>query len=134
MNCRQAGKKLSAYLDRELDRTGTAALAAHVRDCPGCRAELSRLRQVDDWLRDQPWAEPPLVPIRPPFLRTAGRRVSRRKTLARAVALALEEMLSLFGAEGGYRTNSLEAFRDAPPFFISQIYLPLLGARHIKEA
>src|SRR5262245_7042908 len=51
MDCDQALALLSARLDGELDAADAAALDAHLRDCPGCRAAEQGLRQDDADLR-----------------------------------------------------------------------------------
>jgi anti-sigma factor (TIGR02949 family) len=46
VNCQDVETRLGAYLDGELDAAETAAIAAHIRGCPGCAASLDRLRAV----------------------------------------------------------------------------------------
>ena len=52
MDCKTASAMLEAYLDNELDRADARELEAHVDDCPACRAELSRLGELRQALRD----------------------------------------------------------------------------------
>ncbi len=44
-------ERLSAYLDRELGTTESAAVAAHLRDCEPCRQHLGALATVDQTAR-----------------------------------------------------------------------------------
>ncbi len=46
MSCPERGPALHAYADGELDALGTATLESHLRDCPGCRAELDDIEAV----------------------------------------------------------------------------------------
>jgi anti-sigma factor RsiW len=46
MNDRIDPRELSAYHDNELPRDEAERVAAHVRTCPACQAELARLRAV----------------------------------------------------------------------------------------
>jgi anti-sigma factor (TIGR02949 family) len=46
MNCQDVQPRLGAYLDGEMDAEETAALAAHIKTCPGCAASLDRLRAL----------------------------------------------------------------------------------------
>jgi anti-sigma factor (TIGR02949 family) len=53
MNCSQAGARLAALHDGELDAAATTALRAHVATCPHCRAELAGLEQLGRDIRAQ---------------------------------------------------------------------------------
>ena len=46
MDCKQTQEALSAYVDAELDAAAAMALAAHVEDCPVCRAALQDLQAL----------------------------------------------------------------------------------------
>lgn len=41
MNCKEAEKKIPAFLNDELDGRGLAEFAEHIEDCPECMEELS---------------------------------------------------------------------------------------------
>ena len=51
MNDRIDPRELSAYHDNELPRDEAERVAAHVRTCPACQAELARLRAVSGAVR-----------------------------------------------------------------------------------
>lgn len=59
MKCRRVQDRLVAYLAAELPGEGRTAVEKHLRDCPRCRAELSRQRRLDDLLAQAPGCEPP---------------------------------------------------------------------------
>ena len=50
--CADREHLLHALLDDELDAANAASCEAHVRNCPGCAAELDRLRALSDMLGD----------------------------------------------------------------------------------
>ena len=41
MNCKEAEKKIPAFLNDELDGRGLAEFVDHIEDCPECMEELS---------------------------------------------------------------------------------------------
>jgi len=49
---REVIDRLSGYLDEELDPVTSADLAAHLKSCPACTGELSRLRSLHFALRE----------------------------------------------------------------------------------
>ncbi len=59
MNCHRAVKKLSAYLDRELNSRDRELIESHLEACETCRRELAAMRA--DWgsLKSLPRVEAP---------------------------------------------------------------------------
>jgi anti-sigma factor RsiW len=51
MNCDEASRELSAYRDGELEPSRQTAIAAHLADCPICRAHLRDLVRIGRMLR-----------------------------------------------------------------------------------
>jgi len=49
--CSSVRRRLSAFHDGELTIREQIAVEAHLRECPGCRAEVAQLRAVGDALR-----------------------------------------------------------------------------------
>jgi anti-sigma factor (TIGR02949 family) len=45
-NCRETLRRMDAYVDKEIDPAGGAAIAAHVENCPSCREELELRRRL----------------------------------------------------------------------------------------
>lgn len=41
MNCKEAEKKISLFLDDDLDGRDLAEFVEHIEDCPDCKEELS---------------------------------------------------------------------------------------------
>ena len=54
MNCSQIEKKLSAFMDNELDGPTSRFINDHLRDCPQCRKFLQQFREVDGLVRGLP--------------------------------------------------------------------------------
>jgi len=59
MQCNQIREHLSAYLDKELTAELSAAVRAHLAECPDCRALLDELRATVDLLGRLPAHEAP---------------------------------------------------------------------------
>lgn len=57
--CDPSSPRLSAYLDGELAPPEAAALGAHLRACPDCKAALDDLSAADRRLKAAPLAAPP---------------------------------------------------------------------------
>ncbi|MDD3698233.1 anti-sigma factor family protein [Candidatus Sordicultor fermentans] len=52
MNCKEAGKMLSAYLDEELTAEKYRSLKRHLMSCSTCQEELEKLRVIRNLMRD----------------------------------------------------------------------------------
>jgi anti-sigma factor RsiW len=110
MNCAEARPLLGAHHDNELDARASLELAAHLRDCPACRAELADLKTLGDAARAHlqrfeptPGFERRLaVAIRPPAPR-------RRVWLAAGAALAVAAVLLLLLRARGAADDRLVA-------------------------
>jgi len=50
MKCKKVKRKLSAYLDRELESKKKRTISEHLERCPDCRKELVILSQQDEFL------------------------------------------------------------------------------------
>jgi anti-sigma factor RsiW len=92
-------EQLGAYLDGELSPGGARRLAAHLDQCPACRAELAQLRALSRVLREEPPTVAPPAPDRfaaQVTLRLARRprRSLRRRTLRLGWRLAPLGLLS----------------------------------------
>ncbi len=59
MACCENVSRISAYHDGELPLAEAHELADHILQCPACRAELSRLRALSEWLSSAPTPEMP---------------------------------------------------------------------------
>jgi len=58
MKCRDFGKRMSEYMDGQLDDAERADFDAHLRDCPACASELASARKLEDEARRATAAAP----------------------------------------------------------------------------
>jgi anti-sigma factor RsiW len=115
MSCDQTRPLLGAHLDHELDARTELEVAAHLRDCAACRAELAELRALGDAARAHLVRfEPPAAfaaraaaAIRPPARRRAV-WVGAGAALALAAALLL-----VLRAPGGVDHRLADEIMDA---------------------
>lgn len=126
MQCPEVQEHLSAWLDGEAPEELKAALAAHLADCPACRAELEAQERLDAALGglEAPVPQGLAEKVRGRLPRPA---FSWRKSLALAACLALGIFLggtltgslyqaptALNGNDNGNGVASLEVFQDFP--------------------
>jgi predicted anti-sigma-YlaC factor YlaD len=79
MNCYQVKRKLSAYLDRELDSALLLELENHLERCESCRQEFEILKTTWDLLAHEPSPE-----LHPFFYTRLKARQKAQKAHARA--------------------------------------------------
>lgn len=102
MNCREAQRRLEAYLDGELNTERRLALEAHLPACPACRASLAERRALHGWLDRLP---PPALPAT--FTADLMRRIDAEERPGPRLlwpwlrtAWSAQQYLSLFYAAG----------------------------------
>ena len=133
MNCSQIKKKLSAFMDDELDEATSRLIKEHLKDCPPCREYLHEFREVDNLLYGLPRNDP-----NPDFsqrvLRTATgtsmiageKPVPFSSRIRFALERISEEIFSLIPSGSPPNIRTLEEFSDCPPLSLSFIYFRLL--------
>jgi len=133
MNCSQIEKKLSAFMDNEMDGTSSRFITEHLRDCPRCRDYLRDFREIDILVCGLPKNDP-----NPDFSwRVAKAAIGTSKivdeepvSLSSRLRFALErlseEIFSLTPSGPGQSIRTLEEFSDYPPLSMSFIYFRLL--------
>jgi hypothetical protein len=133
MNCSQIKKKLSAFMDNEMDGTSSRFITEHLRDCPQCRDYLRDFREIDNLVCGLPRNDPT-----PDFSwRVAKAAIETSKIVdekpvpfSSRLGFALErlsaEIFSLIPLGAGQSTGTLEEFNDYPPLSMSFIYFNLL--------
>jgi len=133
MKCSQVKKRLSAFMDNELDGTTSDTVEEHLATCYECLKYLQELTEVDDLVSSLPMMDPdprfsdslvsaamhaPLdsdpetMPLSS-FLRDSARWVSK----------TIHGLIEPCPAPN---TGTLEEFGDFPPLSMSSIYLKLL--------
>lgn len=133
MNCTQIKKKLSAFMDNELDGATSRFVTEHLKDCPRCREYLHEFREVDNLLVGLSRKDP-----NPDFSRRVLRVAIGTSTMvdekpvpfSSRLRLALErfsqEIFSLIPSGSPPSIRTLEEFSDCPPLSLSYIYFRLL--------
>lgn len=58
LECKDVKPRLSAFQDNELDEVSKARIAAHIKECEGCRLELKRMVQAVERMAQLPEVEP----------------------------------------------------------------------------
>ena len=109
MTCDKALELMSAELDGELTKEETAALQAHLDECPDCRASYAQLRDMDAFLKEAAY-EPPAA-LHTNVMRTVRQEkaASRRRFWAPAGLIAAGAALVLTAGSRG--------LIDPPGFF-----------------
>ena len=133
MNCAQIKKKLSAFMDNEMDGTLSRFTTEHLRDCPRCRDYLRDFKEIDNLVCGLPRNDPD-----PDFSwRVAKAAIGTAKIvdekpvpLSSRLRFALdrlsEEIFSPIPSGPGQNIRTLEEFSDYPPLSMSLIYFRLL--------
>jgi anti-sigma factor RsiW len=133
MSCSQITRKLSAYMDDELDAATFHLINEHLEGCPECLESLHGFMEVDNLVHGLPKIDPSTdfaSRVVSAAIRTSD--VSRRATvpfasrLKQALRGVSEAVFSLFEPSGGPYTRTLDEFNDCPPLSLSFIYLTLL--------
>ena len=128
MTCREAVRRLDAYVDGELDVADTLALDDHLQQCPRCRAALARVEALRLALHEQ------IGPDRAPERLRAGlyARYAARAREPGIAALALAIWL------GWFAPDSRRASEPAPAaqrvvYHISSSTAPAAALRNLAN-
>ena len=133
MNCFQIEKKLSAFMDNELDEATSRFITEHLKDCSHCREYLYEFRKIDGLVYGLPRNDPS-----PDFSRRVLKAAMGTSTifdqksasfssrLRFALERLSEEIFSLIPWRGHQPIRTLEEFSDCPPLSMSFIYFRLL--------
>ncbi len=97
MNCREAGRRLSALADGELPAERIPALEAHLAGCPRCARTARLLEEVRTFFRNlpRPAAPPDLADRVAARIRGPGARLLSLVPLLRTAAVAAVVLLGL---------------------------------------
>lgn len=134
MECRYARRRISAYLDDELDATSMRQLEFHLQQCMECRRTLEDFRGLSEKVRSLPKIDP-----------GADFAVRMIKTVRGSATAGPEEAparLSLWGRLSGIvenfmevvspprspATGALNEFNDFPPLSMGYIYFNMISA------
>jgi anti-sigma factor RsiW len=133
MNCSQIEKKLSAFMDNEMDGPTSRFINDHLKDCPRCRKFLHQFREVDGLVRGLPSYD-----LSPDFSWRVVQRALENAHVAErnpvpfssrlkfALEQFFESLFGLFHPGSGLVAPTLEEFSDSPPLSMSFIYFKLI--------
>jgi len=130
MECNEVQKKLSPYLDRELDRGQLKRIEDHLQGCDRCLKEFELLKKADTCLKGIPREDlskefhrklvQELEALSMPYDNAAYRRRP-----IRLVEKMMDHFSTLFRRRKGPWT--MDAFDDFPPWSLGHVYLKLIN-------
>ena len=133
MNCSQITRKLSAYMDDELDAATSHLIKEHLEGCPECLEFLHGFRGVDNLVHGLPKIDPSAdfasrVVSAAILTSDAPSRatVPFASRLKRAVMGVSDAVFSLFQPGVSPNARILDEFNDCPPLSLSFTYFALL--------
>ena len=133
MNCSQIRKKLSAFVDNEVDGTSSRYISEHLRDCPSCRDFLRDFRKIDSLVCGLPKNNPnPDFSWRVTKAAMGTSKIVDEKPVPLSSRLRFvlerlsEEIFSLIPSVSGHSIRTLEEFSDYPPLSMGFIYFRFL--------
>ncbi len=133
MDCSQIKRKLSAFMDNEMEGATFRFIEKHLEDCPQCRESLLEFRKIDKLVYGLPGNDPsPDFSRRVVVAAIAASKMADEKParIASRFKFALErlseEIFSLIPSRPRQGIRTLEEFSDYPPLSMSFIYFRLL--------
>lgn len=149
MDCKNAGKMISQYIDDELKPDEKAAFVLHIRDCAACKERLEEIRTVHEmFAAAERFSAPYGFATR--VLANLQERESSRvlpglkhfflRTAEVAFALAIVSIGAISGnlmvahktppatQTSVQETFSLDLFQATPPGSIGDLYASMMGA------
>lgn len=132
MKCRRARRKISAYLDHELEAASSRQLELHLNQCAECREALNDFQELDDMVRVLPRIEPG-----PDFASQLVMMVSEKAvteegehqvkiSLFKRLSRFVEDFVELVSRAQAPSTGTLDEFGDFPPLSMGFIYFKLM--------
>lgn len=132
MQCQKVQRKLSAYLDGELDSATSRNVESHLDQCAACMNMVADFRKVDALVRGLPKLD-----VAPEFVAQLLKQVGESGTLNESarwdrfpfapVLRVMLAFLDLLEERRSASTHTLDEFGDFPPCSIGHIYLKLLN-------
>lgn len=120
MKCNEVRKKLSPYLDNELDQVQMESIGDHLNECSICLKEFNLLKETDTWLKASPREEPS--------------KEFHEKLFHELEALSmpvdtLVQKRSIWSTLFRPRKDpwTMDAFEDFPPWSVGNVYLKLIN-------
>jgi anti-sigma factor RsiW len=155
MKCTNVRKKISQYIDNELNLDEKKAFDSHIRDCASCREELEETQALHQLFvsaerfpaphgfttrvlanleAKEGWRLRSLLSIRPFFMRAAQVAFALVVMTIGIISgnLLLAERTDHNGQAAVQETFSLDLFQATPPDSIGGIYNTLMRPSHEK--
>ena len=133
MKCNEVRKKLSPYLDNELDQGQMKRIEDHLDDCSICLREFELLKKSDAWLKAFPREDlskefhDKLVRELEALSMPIHNVVHKRRSIWSAGRI-VDCFSLLFRRPKGTRT--MDVFDDFPPWSLGHVYLKLINQNH----
>jgi len=127
MNCGKVQRKISAFVDGELDATSHEEVKSHLKVCPECRKTRGLMEQVDEFIKKGEEIE-----VSSSFQETLlvrleqGVAKSQQGGLLKRIVQSGLDFFDMFfdvlQQPKYYYTHSLEEFNDFPPHSLGYVY------------
>ncbi len=126
MKCRYMRRKISAYMDQELDSASARQMESHLRQCTECREMLDDFQEIDKMVRGLPeitadadFSAQMLRMVKPT-------RHQGKLSLSERISRIVWEFADMLGSVRSPSAGILDEFGDFPPLSIAQIYFRLI--------
>jgi hypothetical protein len=132
MQCQKVERKISAYLDGELDSAASRSIESHLDHCAACKEIVADFRRVDSLVRGLPRLDVNSKFV-PRLLKEVGRpsgpvESARYDRFPFAPILrVVSTFIDLLEERKPASTHTLDEFGDFPPCSMGYIYLKLLN-------
>lgn len=131
MQCQKVQRKISAYMDGELDEASSRSMERHISQCGKCREMAADFKEIDVLIRGLPKLD-----MGPDFVGQFLERVSESRAPVAGkssnrwpfatVMRFMSNFMDLLEARNAPSTKTLDEFGDFPPFSMGHIYFKLL--------
>ena len=131
MQCQKVQRKISAYIDGELDAASSRSVERHISQCGICREMVADFADVNVLVRGLPKLD-----MGPDFIGQLLERVSESqapfagrcsdRSLFATIMRFMSSFMDLLDAGKSPSTKTLDEFGDFPPSSIGYIYFKLL--------
>ena len=125
MNCAEVTKKISAYMDGELDAAESRFVSDHIAVCEACRREFEALTGVDGLVNALPKIDLPegfasSVALKARMPRPVEE--AHPQGISARLLQFFEAFFDLLGLDVSPATRALDEFNDVPSSFIGYAY------------
>ncbi|MGE0084100.1 MAG: anti-sigma factor [Desulfococcaceae bacterium] len=124
MKCRNKGKKISAYLDGELDAEKAGEMEKHLSQCAECRQTWNDFKHADSLLAGLPPESVGDEFVRNLMMKTAD--IPQTRTWASRMLYFFAYFFDTLFAIKKKNNGTLDEFGDFPPCSLGRIYFNLL--------